>query len=76
MNIGTATASKLFKLYDKLRLCLSRFWLSGRGTALIESAIVLPVFLMLIGGVYEFGYYFYQEQLVTTGVRDAARYLA
>jgi hypothetical protein len=76
MNIGTATASKLFKLYDKLRLCLSRFWLSDRGTALIESAIVLPVFLLLIGGVYEFGYYFYQEQLVTTGVRDAARYLA
>jgi Flp pilus assembly protein TadG len=43
---------------------------------LIESAIVLPVFLMLIGGVYEFGYFFYQQQLMTTGIRDAARYLA
>lgn len=55
---------------------LTRLWRSNRGTALIESAIVLPVFLMLIGGVYEFGYFFYQQQLMTTGVRDAARYLA
>ncbi len=53
-----------------------RLWQSDRGTALIESAIVLPVFLLLIGGVYEFGYFFYQQQLMTTGVRDAARYLA
>jgi hypothetical protein len=58
------------------RLRLSRLWRSERGTALVESAIVLPIFLLLVGGVYEFGYYFYQEQLATTGVRDAARYLA
>jgi Flp pilus assembly protein TadG len=57
-------------------MLLSRFWQSDCGTALVESAIVLPIFLLLVGGVYEFGYYFYQEQLVTTGVRDAARYLA
>lgn len=59
-----------------LRGWLNRFWRTDRGTALLESAIVLPVFLMLIGGVYEFGYFFYQQQLLTTGVRDAARYLA
>jgi len=59
-----------------VRIWLNRFWRSNRGTALIESAIVLPVFLMLVGGVYEFGYFFYQQQLMTTGIRDAARYLA
>jgi Flp pilus assembly protein TadG len=47
-----------------------------QGTALIESAIVLPVFLLLVGGIFEFGYFFYQQQLMTIGVRDAARYLA
>lgn len=59
-----------------VRIWFDRFWQSSRGTALIESAIVLPVFLMLIGGVYEFGYFFYQQQLMTTGILDAARYLA
>lgn len=42
---------------------------------MVESAIVLPVFLILVGGVYEFSFFVYQEQLVTSGVRDAARYL-
>jgi hypothetical protein len=46
------------------------------GAALVEGAIMLPVFLALVGGVYEFSFFIYQEQLVTVGVRDAARYLA
>jgi|ERR1051326_4568481 hypothetical protein len=46
------------------------------GAALVEAAVVLPVFLTLVGGVYEFGFFLFQEQLVNAGVRDAARYLA
>ena len=46
------------------------------GAALVEAAVVLPVFLTLVGGVYEFGFFLFQEQLVNSGVRDAARYLA
>ena len=46
------------------------------GTALVEGAIVVPVLMSLLLGVYEFSFYFYQQQLITTGVRDAARYLA
>jgi len=30
----------------------------------------------LVLGVYEFSWYFYKQQLIETGVRDAARYLA
>jgi Flp pilus assembly protein TadG len=55
---------------------LKSFWRNDCGTALLEGAIVLPVFLLLVGGVYEFGYFFYQQQLLETGVRDASRYLA
>jgi Flp pilus assembly protein TadG len=55
---------------------LRRFFAAERGAALVEAAVVLPVFLTLVGGVYEFGFFLYQEQLVTSGVRDAARYLA
>lgn len=48
---------------------------SDDGAALVECAIILPVFLVLVCGVYEFGFYLYQQQLMTSGVRDAARYL-
>src|ERR1051326_6910885 len=46
------------------------------GAALVEAAVVLPVFLTLVGGVYECGFFLFQEQLVIAGGRDAARYLA
>ena len=55
-----------------LKLLLS----AESGAALVEAAVVLPVFLTLVGGVYEFGFFLFQEQLVNSGVRDAARYLA
>ena len=55
---------------------LKSLWRNDCGTALLEGAIVLPVFLLLVGGVYEFGYFFYQQQLLESGVRDASRYLA
>src|SRR5579859_6078356 len=58
-----------------LRRCTA-LWQANSGAALVESAVILPVFLTLVGGVYEFGFFLYQEQLVTSGVRDAARYLA
>jgi Flp pilus assembly protein TadG len=31
--------------------------------------------MSLLFGVYEFSFFFYQQQLISTGVRDAARYL-
>jgi hypothetical protein len=55
---------------------LKSLWRSCRGTAMVESALILPVFLTLVGGIYEFSFFLYQQQLATSGVRDAARYLA
>jgi hypothetical protein len=46
------------------------------GSALIEGAIVVPVLCVLLFGVYEFSWFFYQQHLISTGLRDAARYLA
>jgi Flp pilus assembly protein TadG len=42
----------------------------------MEGAIVLPVLFVLFFGVYEFSWYFYQQHRVSTGIRDAARYMA
>ncbi|WP_158554900.1 TadE/TadG family type IV pilus assembly protein [Methylovirgula sp. 4M-Z18] len=55
---------------------LLSFWHDERGTAVVEGAIVIPVLMTLLFGVYEFSWYFYQQQLITTGIHDGARYLA
>ena len=49
---------------------------NDEGSALIEGAIVTPVLCILLFGVYEFSWFFYQQHLISTGLRDAARYLA
>src|SRR5437660_5850935 len=51
-------------------------WRNSEGSAFLEGAILLPVLLTLGLGVFEFSWLFYQQQLISTGVRDAARYIA
>ncbi len=46
------------------------------GAAMVEMAVVTPVLIVLGLGTFEFGNYFYNHHIVTTGIRDAARYLA
>src|SRR6266852_6341633 len=48
---------------------------NDEGSALIEAAVLVPMMFSLVFGVFEFSWYFYQQQLIETGVRDAARYL-
>jgi len=59
-----------------MRAKLRSLWRDQRGTALLEGAIVTPILCILCFGVYEFSNFFYKQHLVSTGVRDAARYLA
>jgi Flp pilus assembly protein TadG len=54
---------------------LQSLWRQNEGTALVEGAILMPLMIVLLGGVFEFSWVFYQQKLVETGVRDAARYL-
>lgn len=44
-----------------------------KGAALVEAAIVLPVFFMAIVGIVEFGRGMMVSQIVTNGSREAAR---
>jgi Flp pilus assembly protein TadG len=46
------------------------------GHAILELAVVLPVFLTIALGVFEFGRLIYSQHLIQNGVRDAARYVA
>jgi Flp pilus assembly protein TadG len=54
---------------------LQLLWRESEGTALVEGAVLVPMMTVLLGGVFEFSWVFYQQKLVETGVRDAARYL-
>ncbi len=58
--------------YRLLRL----LWHDDEGTALVETAIILPVLFVLVFGVFEFSWLICQRHLISTGIRDAARYIA
>ena len=46
------------------------------GAQLVELAIVLPIFLMLLAAVAEFGLYFYTYTTLAKATRVAARYIS
>jgi Flp pilus assembly protein TadG len=50
-------------------------WRDEEGSALVEATIVMPLLLSLFLGVFEFSWFFYNQQLVVSGLRDAARYM-
>ena len=47
---------------------------SERGAVAVEFAILLPVFLLLVFGICDFGHAYYMKQLVTNASREGARY--
>jgi Flp pilus assembly protein TadG len=59
-----------------LKRSIASLWRDAQGSALVEAAVLMPVLIPIILGVFEFSWYFHYQQLVESGVRDAARYLA
>ena len=52
----------------------ARHWRQGQsGQALVEFSLILPVFLMLLFGLVDFGRGFYTWQMVTNAAREGAR---
>lgn len=43
------------------------------GVAAVEFALVLPLFLMLVMGAIDWGWFFHIDQLVTNAAREGAR---
>ena len=63
MRIGSNTLQKL-----------RRFIWREEGMQIVELAIALPVMLMLLGSVAEFGRFFYTYTTLTNAVRGGARH--
>jgi len=57
-------------------LRIAGFCKDDRGASLVEMTLVTPFLVFLGLGVSEFGHTFYHQHLITTGLRDASRYLA
>ena len=45
-----------------------------RGAVAAEFAILVPVFLLLVFGIMDFGHAFYMKQMVSNASREGARY--
>lgn len=50
-----------------------RRWRRERGAALLETAIVLPMVLLVSVGIFEFGRAFQTWQIITNAAREGAR---
>ena len=44
-----------------------------RGGAAVEFALVLPIFLLLVMGTVDYGYYFFSDQVMAGAAREGAR---
>ena len=49
---------------------------SDRGQTLVELALILPLFLMVLGGIVSLGIGVFYQQQVSNAAREAARYAA
>ena len=58
------------------RHTIQSLWRSTDGSVLVEATVLMPVLIVLFFGVFEFSWYFFNQQLTEIGIRDAARYLA
>ena len=45
-----------------------------RGQAMVEFALVAPIFLLLLFAIVEFGWYVYSVQMLNEAAREGARY--
>jgi hypothetical protein len=56
------------------RPSLSRVFSQERGGVAVEFAIVVPVFLLLVFGIVDFGHAWYMDHLMSNASREGARY--
>jgi Flp pilus assembly protein TadG len=62
------------KMVQRLLKSLSAGGRRQDGAVTVEMALLLPVFLMLVGGILDFGHAWYMKQVVTNACREGARY--
>jgi Flp pilus assembly protein TadG len=54
-------------------LWLRRFIKNNRGQTLVEFALLLPVLLLILGGMIDFGLVYHEQLVMTAAAREGAR---
>ncbi len=54
-------------------ICLRRRYTNQRGQALVELALILPVLLLLVFGIIEFGRIYASNLMISNAAREGAR---
>jgi TadE-like protein len=67
------TMSKPAGPHDERITMLRRQMLRERGAAAVELALVLPLLLLMVGGIIDFGRFFYTQNIVVNAAREGAR---
>ena len=62
------------ELIQRCRPSASKHERRGSGQALVEFALILPVFLVLMMGVIDFGAALYTDNAIQNGAREGARF--
>ena len=57
-----------------LKRLIKRMRKSEAGQSMVEMALVLPILLLLVGGIMDFGWLFYNQLALTNAAREGARY--
>jgi Flp pilus assembly protein TadG len=54
-------------------MTMKRLTQNERGTAMLETALILPIVLLVSVGIFEFGRAYQMEQVLTNAAREGAR---
>ena len=57
----------------RMRARLRRMWREERGQSLVEMALVLPLLLLLVAGIIDFGRAYNNYIIITNAAREGAR---
>ena len=57
-----------------LKRMIKKLRRSEKGQAMVEMALVLPILLLLVGGIVDFGWLFYNKLALNNAAREGARY--
>jgi Flp pilus assembly protein TadG len=68
-----ASGASLPRVEDKLERSCRLFRRNRRGAAAVEFAVILPVFILLIFGMIEYGRMVMVQQVLTNASREGAR---